>query len=248
MSLMRPKEMNFNGGVIIIGSLLWEDDGGRGEWRRRYLKPVDERSSVPLRICYGRKSRTRECTYTMIFSNHDTTGVGQGCILKFLKSVDSFETIKEQALQLARAEHIWRREPALLANEWGAVGLLLNPEFERMDNANTEMIRSQWTETFHQYSRRFDHSQYCIEDEDPVIDEGGFLKIEWVTEMNDFHFLIGAPTVPDPKRPLNEKEIAQRMIVNEYRTYFDSNLKHHISTFQDDQILKWLTDLGPKEQ
>jgi hypothetical protein len=242
---MRPQEMNLNGGVIIIGSLLWDDDGGRGEWRRRYLKPVDERCPVPLRICYGRKSRTRECTYTMIFSNHRTTGVGQGCILKFLKTVDSFENVKEQALQLARAEHIWRREQPSLANEWGAVGLLLNPEFERVDNANAEMIRSQWTDTFSQYSGQFDHSRYCIEGEDPMIDERGFLKIEWVAEMNDFHFLIGTPTVPDPKRPLNEKEIAQRMIVNEYRTYFDSNLKHGISTFQDEQILKWLTELAP---
>jgi hypothetical protein len=245
---MRPKEMKFNGGVIIIGSLLWEDKGGRGEWRRRYLKPVNERCPVPLRICYGRKSRTRECTYTMIFSNHRTTGVGQGCILKFLKRVDSFEAIKEQALQLARAEHIWRKEPPLLACEWGAVGLLVNPEFEREDNTNAEMIRSQWTETFRQHSRRFDHSQYRIEDEDPMIDERGFLKIEWIAEMNDFHFLIGTPTVPDPKRPLNEKEIAQRMIVNEYRTYFDTNRDRGISTFQDEQILKWLTNLAPTSQ
>jgi hypothetical protein len=241
---MRPKEMNFNGGVIIIGSLLWEEKDGRDEWRRRYLRPVDERCPVPLRICYGRKSRTRECTYTMIFSNHPTTGVGQGCILQFLKSAENFEAIKEQALQLARAEHIWRKARPLLACEWGAVGLLLNPEFEREDNANAEMIRSQWTETFRQHSRRFDHSQYRIEDEDPIIDDRGFLRIEWSAEMNGFHFLIGTPTVPDPKRPLNEKEIAQRMIVNEYRTYFDANRDRGISTFQDEQILRWLTELA----
>jgi hypothetical protein len=240
MSLILGKEMNFKGGVIIIGSLLWEDKDGRAEWRRDYLVPVDERLSIPLRIRYGRKSTTRECTYTMIFSNHPATGVGKGCILGFQKRIESFEELKEQALLLAKAEGIWKKEPRLFANEWGAVGLLLNPEVERKDKPNAEMIRSQWTETFRQYSRNFDHSQYRLEDEGPVIDERGFLKIEWVAEMNDFHFLIGTPTVPDPKRPLNGKEIAQRMIVNEYRSYFDNNRAGNISTFQDVQIISLL--------
>jgi hypothetical protein len=244
MSLMRRKEMNLSGGVIIIGSLLWEDSDGRNDWRRACLKPVDERRSAPLKICYGRKSRKRDCTYTMIFSNHQTTELGRGFIVAFLKSIESFEALKEQALELAKAEGIWKREPALLANEWGAVGLLLNPEFERKDDAKAEMIRSRWTETFRQYSRQFDHSQHRVENEQPIIDECGFLKIEWIAEMNDFHFLIGTPTVPDPKRPLEEKEIAQRMIVNEYRTYFDENRKSGISTFQDEGILRWLTELA----
>jgi hypothetical protein len=236
--------MNFNGGVIIIGSLLWEDKDGRAEWRREYLMPIDERLSVPLRIRYGRKSRKRECTYTMIFSNHPTTAVGKGCILGFRKRIESFEALEAQGLQLAKAEGIWKKEPAFLANEWGAVGLLLNPDFARKDNVNEEMIRSLWTETFRQRSRHFDPSQHRIQDEKPVIDEGGFLKIEWVAEMNDFDFLIGTPTVPDPKRLLTEKEIAQRMIVNEYRDYFDSNRDCDISTFQDDQIVNWLTKLS----
>jgi hypothetical protein len=68
-----------------------------------------------------------------------------------------------------------------------------------------------------QIQRGPDHSQYRIEDEEPVIDADGFLKIKWIPEMHNFHFLIGTPTVPDPKRLLTEKEIAQRMIVNEYR-------------------------------
>jgi hypothetical protein len=58
--------------------------------------------------------------------------------------------------------------------------------------------------------------------------------------MKDFDFLIATPTVPDPKRPLKAEEIAQAMIENQYRTYFDNNMANGITTFQDEEILSHL--------
>jgi hypothetical protein len=71
--LWKPK-MNLRGGVIIIGSLLWEN-AARADWRSRSLKPLDTKVPVPLRVRYGRESGGKRChRYTMILSNHAAIG------------------------------------------------------------------------------------------------------------------------------------------------------------------------------
>ncbi len=60
--------MSLRGGVIIIGSLLWDNKISRQEWRKNDLYNRNRfKVNVPIR--YGRCSDTRNNTYTMIFSN-----------------------------------------------------------------------------------------------------------------------------------------------------------------------------------
>src|SRR5215210_584703 len=216
-------KMNFKGGVIIIGSLLW-DNANRCEWRKHSLEALESKIPVSLRIRYGRESgEQRRRTYTMILSNHPTTGFGQGYIVGLEKNIESEEMLREEAIALAKAEGIWTDRRPFLGKNWGAVGLLVN---ENKTNAN--LIKSIWIRLFQQYrcehsQCRYDHSQYCIDDETPVIDENGFLHIDWIPEMNDFDFLIATPTAPRPNRALTANEIAERMIERNYRVYFDNN-------------------------
>ncbi len=52
------------GGILIIGSLMWDNDQ-RAAWRRSHLS-VDDKVYVKSPIRYGRLSRTRGNIFTMI--------------------------------------------------------------------------------------------------------------------------------------------------------------------------------------
>ena len=232
--------MNYRGGVIIIGSLLW-DNAVRNEWRRSSLESLESKIPVSVKIRYGRESgKQRHHTHTMIFSNHPTTGLGQGYIVGLRQTIGNQETLKEQAIALAKAEGIWTQQRPFLAIDWGAVGLLVNE-----NKRGTDWIKSNWVQVFRanrceQASCQFNHVQFSIADERPVISEDGFLQIDWSPEMDDFDFLIATPTAPKPRTVLTAGIIANRMIEKNYRIYFDNNRLSNITTFQDDEILGFL--------
>ena len=234
------RKMSFKGGVIIIGSLLW-DNANRCEWRKRSLEDLETKIPVPLRIRYGRESGEQRChTYTMIFSNHPTTGLGQGYIIGFNKKIENEEMLKEEAIALAKAEGIWTDRRPFFAKDWGAVGLLVNE-----NKVGADLIKSIWVRLFQEYRYdrprcRYDHLQYSIDDEPPVIDNNGFLHIDWTPEMNAFDFLIATPTAPKPRSALTAREIVERVIERNYRIYFDNNRATNITTFQDNEILRYL--------
>lgn len=232
--------MNFNGGVIIIGSLLW-DNAKRFEWRQHSLKAIETKTPVSLRIRYGRESDDRRHhTYTMIFSNHPTTEFGQGCIVGFNEVNENPEVLERQAFALAKAEGIGADHKRFLSKPWGAVGLLVNPEIDSKDKIGGDIIRSSWTNLFQKYGDSYDSLKFRIGDEVPVIDKDGFLHIDWTPEMNAFDFLIATPVVPKPKKALTARTIAERMIQKEYTEYFDKNRANDITTFQDDEIVEYL--------
>ena len=54
-------------GVLIIGSLRWDNDN-RKNWREERLD-IDQAVTVGAPIRYGRRSSKRGCTFTMVFSN-----------------------------------------------------------------------------------------------------------------------------------------------------------------------------------
>jgi hypothetical protein len=176
----------------------------------------------------------------MIFSNHPTTGLGQGYIVGLKQKIKNKEALKDQAIALAKAEGIWTQQRSFLAIDWGAVGLLANE-----NKIHTDWIKSNWTQIFRenrceQASCQFNHTQYSVADERPIISGDGFLQIDWSPEMDDFDFLIATPTSPRPRTALTARIIAERMIENNYRIYFDNNRLSNITTFQEDEILGFL--------
>jgi hypothetical protein len=230
------RKMSLQGGVLLIGSLLW-DNAVRCRWRNDSLAPLETKVPVALKIRYGRESgEQRSRTYTMILSNHPMTQLGQGYLLGFQKKIESKEMLRTEATALAKAEGLWTNDSPFIAKHWGAVGLLVNPRAK-----NAKSVELSWLELFREYRcdrprSRYDHSAFVIGDEPSVIDANGLLQISWGPEMNGFDFLLATPTVPSPKRPLTPKEIARKMVEANYTTYFDSNRANGITTFQDDEI------------
>jgi len=234
-------EMNLRGGVIIIGSLLWDDDQ-REIWRTESLD-VETKIATALRIRYGRESPTRKHTYTMIFSNHPTTRLGNGYVVSLKRKIENREMLKDEAVALAEAEGLWNDAARFLSKDWGAVRLLVNK-----DRSNASEISRIWAGVFHECrcdesQRRFDYSQFGIIGEVPIIDADGLMQIDWTPEMNGFDFLLATPTAPNPRKPLTPKAIAKKMFESNYTEYFDNNVANNIRTFQDEEILVHLNDL-----
>lgn len=228
--------MNFIGGVIIIGSLLWENTPVRHKWRSLSLKDISTKTSVKVKIRYGRPSRSRRDTYSMIFSNHQSTEFGRAFIVDFKDEIKNARMLETQAFALASAEGLWSDMKPSLNKSWRTVGLLVNPNIDKKDKANADIIRKRWTEIYQGYKPIFKPSEYRIENENPVIDTDGFLQIEWTAEMDKYDFLIATPVVPVIKTPLSSKQIADKMLEKNYTEYFDNNFKNGITTFQDKEI------------
>lgn len=229
--------MNFIGGVIIIGSLLWDENPARVTWRKNYLTDVESRISVPLQIRYGRKSASRQGTYTMLFCNHPETEFGSGYIIGFNKVIDNFATLADQAFALSKAEGISKNDSTLNGN-WGTVALLINPNIDSKDKVYADEIRNRWSTIYLNYRNNFKAEEYSVYTDTNIIDSNGFLKLKWTSEMDSFDFLIATPVIPNIKRILSSKEIADKMIEQNYFEYFLNNISNGIDTFQDQQILE----------
>ena len=98
---------NLKGGVIIIGSLLWQDylnqkdDNVRLTWRNSYL---DIENKIPVRvpIRYGRKSNSG--IMTMVFSNRMAKRNGFGYVVPFNKPINNSDELLTKCRALSRAE------------------------------------------------------------------------------------------------------------------------------------------------
>lgn len=228
--------MEFKGGAIIIGSLLWGNEPKRVKWRKLYLESIENLIPLKARIRYGRESSSRSNTHTIIMSNHPKTEFGNAYILRFKEVLKNARNLESQAFAMAGAEGLWKESGPSLNKNWGTVGLLINPKIE--ETRNLGIIKERWTKIYADYN--FNPSDYIIEKEPEIIDKNGFLKIEWTDEMNEFDFLIATLTVPNPKSLLNEKIIAERINKTGYDEYFLNNYKNGIKTFQYEEIINRL--------
>lgn len=249
LKISKKRTMKLKGGVIIIGSLIWEDnlnneakDNIRKKWREQNLLNKRILTKVPIR--YGRESgQNRKETYTMVFSKSCENSLGQAIIIPFNHKLITFEGLERQAIALAIAEGIYKKNNQRLTSNWGSVGLLINPILKEKDFASYEFIQKKWTDIYHTYQDTFVANNYkTIEENDSSITQDGFLNIRWQSEMNELDLLIATPVIPKPNSLLRPDEIAKKMIDNNYKIYFQNNNKNKIKTHQDEQILEHLSN------
>lgn len=231
--------MSLKGGVIIIGSLLWDTNIKRQNWRRNDLC-YENGFQVYLPIRYGRCSSSRKYTYTIVFSNicySRKYGLGTGWILPIRTEINSFNDLKAEAQKMGKAEYISDG----LSSNWGSVALLINPNKE-IDN----VIRIEWKKLM--ASRLFNHPLFTkkLKSEKSSIDRSGFLTIRWPEEVSpenrieELDFLIATaikPTLVNGRYPA-VYQITDAMKRAKYNDYFLKNRKYKITTFQDDRILR----------
>src|SRR3546814_21097578 len=81
-------------GILIIGSLYWDKENGRDDWRKRRL---DTNASIPVRvpIYYGRKSASRGNTYTMTFRRNDPSGMA--ALVPCQREIETIEDLTDRS-------------------------------------------------------------------------------------------------------------------------------------------------------
>ena len=221
-------------GVLIIGSLYWDDSAPRCAWRTERLDPKGQlRVKAPIR--YGRRARKRGNSYTMVFSSGLAEGQFGTAIAVPFKSEDL----------LNEADHLWAAERdatnglnGCISASWGCIGLLENP----MAPLHREH-RERWIARVRQ-EPRYGHLEHG-RDEAAAVDRIGFLNIDWPNTTNgsplEWDALLAAatcPTLDDGEYP-SSRNIADAWNTpkgNNYVKYFWNNRENGITTFQDTEI------------
>jgi len=233
---------NLIGGVIIIGSLLWQDylekegDGIRLNWRNAYL---DMENKIPIKvpIRYGRESSSG--IMTMVFSNRMAKRNGFGYVVPFKKKINNQDELLSGCIALSRAEGM---DGNFVASWGGILAYLLN------DTIIEPSVKKEIIKLFKkQKKKKVDISEYKVGRERSCVTKSLKLNIDWVTpvldsdksKIKEFHFLLATPTKPMNKIPTYE-EIAKTIRSDKKRKYFINNLTHGIITHDDFEIAKCL--------
>jgi hypothetical protein len=232
--LKGSEPMPLNVGVLIIGSLLWDEE--RQAWRKARLD-MTSAQTVTAPIRYGRCSSSRGRTYTMVLSR--LCQIGQA------KVVSCFNTVSSTTDLIAEAEHLWKAEQPTakagqIAAEWGCVALLCNPE-----RKVPEDILKAWAE---RVGREPDYGNVSqTQGEGILVSKDGMLRIDWprlvdsgapvrldllLVTANDPRINATSPSYPPVDRIVNAWNADTENRVE----YFWRNLDNGICTFQDDEI------------
>lgn len=250
--------MRLNGGVMIIGSLLWQhdlcpekSDNVRRSWRNVALI-LDEKILVKLPIRYGRYSKGS--IYTMVFSTRceKTQRLGTGYVIPFKNNpIEHLDVLICEARMMSKAEGMECKFIGGTNQIWGTMGILINKQ--KVDSKTSGQILSRWVKELRADGGGKDTSEYRVGKEKLSINKKGELQINWPTPVNrsdekriqGIDFLIAASTKPKYQQPGNVKyptstELATSVRNDLNRCYFINNFQHNITTFQDNAVLNIL--------
>ncbi|MDO9087577.1 MAG: hypothetical protein Q7U53_15320 [Anaerolineaceae bacterium] len=229
---------NLKCGVIIIGSLLWqnylndEGDNLRLNWRNSHLS-VEDKISVKVPIRYGRKSKSG---MTMVFSNRMAKRIGFAYVVPLREKINNPNELLCECIALSRAEGMQGN----FVNDWGVLAWLTN---ESIIEASA---KKGITKLFNQQkiNQKINTFEYKVGRERSCVTPSLKLDINWVTPLlssdkntiDEFHLLLATATKPMIKIP-TYKEIAAS-INSDKRKYFINNVTHGIITHDDFEIAK----------
>jgi len=230
-------------GVLILGSLYWEDgdDNHRKAWRTERLK-MDAACPVHLPIRYGRESGKRRNTHTIVLSKrcyrHQELGVAYAAACSH--PVNDAEDLLAEAEQLAGVEGLndWT---------WSAVGLLPNPA-----SSVPEEIMASWKRYANPKLAQCDLFTCRPKSEPPIISREGILRLRWPVLVSngspvEIDLLLATPTALRAPAPYpRPKLIGETFARQDYATYFVSNVSNGIRTTQDGAIWKSALRLKPE--
>jgi len=233
------------GGVLAIGSLYWCSDPSRTTWRSSRLRQ-DQEHSVLVPIRYGRKSRSRQGTYTMVFSLlclRRSHGLGVAKAIPLRNDTQTSDELISEAELMWAAECRSTESDGSLSSCWGTVALLINPNSDIPDNILTDWSNRIARET---HTGHISHTR----SEPQVVSTDGLLRIPWPETVQktplEFDFLLATATKPllhgkPPTYPrIRDVALAWKRDRHENVDYFWKNRASGIQTYQDGAIMKYL--------
>lgn len=132
----------FKGGLLIIGSLFWQDDSTdtpgdnvRKNWRDERLN-MNDKKFVAAPIRYGRYSNSKyrkneNELYTMVFSGEVDTidKLGTAWLVPFKKPTVNSKDIIKEIEELSVAEGIFNKSYPYYFKDWGFVSIKMKENF-----------------------------------------------------------------------------------------------------------------------
>lgn len=232
-----PERKSLRIGVLIIGSLYWDER--RQAWRKSRLN-TGESYTVPLRIRYGRLSTGRDHTYTMVFSGQ--AGEGRAKIVRCCQDIKNPGELDVEANELWAAERNVKADGSI-ASDWGCVALLCNP---------ASKVSAEFTDAWAARVRaisgygRIPHSP----GEATPVTAKGLLQMPWpviagTTDRVPLDLLIATANHPslagEPKsypapKTIADAWLAKKAAENDRVSYFRNNVANGISSFEDADI------------
>lgn len=240
------------GGVLIIGSLYWQDwrdeegDDIRKNWRDSHLD-MSEVKNVPAPIRYGRfsgkyddakKRGTR--TYTMVFDNRldRSTEYGQAKAIPFSNEpFISFREIKAEVKGLSEVEG--RRCRSFIKGStsnspaWCVCAVVFNPN---VSASIKESLLKQWDEELRK--NPVGYAAFSSAPDLYSMKLSGELDIPWPAECANLDFLVATSTRPLHRDSSTDWPSVREIIewANKEREYFGPNIELGIKTFQDEEV------------
>jgi hypothetical protein len=240
--------MELRAGIIIIGSLIWDQTATRKAWRTEL--DIAKKVLVELPIRYGRKSRqdgVRKGTYTMVFSNDVADEPGQGLVVPIKKLIMSEEELRDQVLKLSDAEGI---SSQTISKEWGTVSVAINPFLEDKRKNEIETMWSRVINTFINQNNYLGpiYNNFGEGNEPRSITHDLKLNTNLETlfrQCTGLEILLATSNAirlddGGTNRYPTPKQIAAAIYKNNYSDYFLSNRLYSIKTFEDEKIGKIL--------
>lgn len=241
--------MEFRLGVLVIGSLYWDQQNDRNIWRRS----LDCEQAMPVKvpIRYGRKSKEdgdRRGTYTMVFSVgiDSTDRVGRGIILPYKSTVSTSQEFTDLAISLSKAEMI-DRQGCTISKPWGCVAIAIN---ESMASDKKSRLTSMWKDCILQHAplnQRPHMPAFSNESEPKSITDDLMMNFDTkaifqICNLDAILATINGIKYEDETvaRYPTVKQIAKSIYDADYYDYFLLNRHNGLTTFQDRQIARTL--------
>ncbi|NER20369.1 MAG: hypothetical protein F6J96_06535 [Symploca sp. SIO1C2] len=204
------------GGVLIIGSLFWQDgstrqpwDLQRKNWRDKHLILANQKKvTAPIR--YGRYSAPTNINelYTMVLSKNLDNGfsspnMGEAYVVELrpkFNQQDFTEQLNSAVKELSIAEGVFTRDSFFMKN-WCTISILIN-----QNSPFAPLITSTWSKAWknevNQYEKLHNAQNYYQRfrqgSESPVITQDGIL------DLNPFHPIDENTGKPSPKNIFDE--------------------------------------------
>lgn len=200
-----------------------------------------ERTFLPIR--YGRRSTSRENTYTMVFSRlcYRQRALGKGFVVPYSHEIHSWNDLQAEVMYLSNAEGLSGR-----CWNWGVVGLLQNP-FRPWAGSLT----NNWMEFFGSRTSRTSLFGQHARSEAPAVGRDGVLRLRWPCAVSGQPIALDAllatattPTLTAGRYPSAET-IAEAYCHANLPDYFLENNRAGIRTFQDSAIARRLVRVRP---
>lgn len=220
-----------HGSVLIVGSLLWDNEK-RDEWRRSRLC-ISQKVSVRVPIRYGRRSSSRGNIFTMTFSSDGPTG--RAVLVPCKAAIVDVTVLISEAEALWKAEHRDASSGRIGNSSWGCVGVSFRPGAEL----------GGWLERWADY---FGAKASAIS----PVDMNGVLRIPWPTTTLDnapvgVDLILAIATKAEATCPSAE-DIADAWLGQEkgYERYFFENVRQGIRTPEDGLIWRRIEEGTPR--